>query len=98
MCAGSIGSQTVGSVGRPAAYNGLVSLMPTQSRVSMKNAFPLSWSLDHAGIFGRSVADVELQFGAIAVAPVEISAPKLPIRIGVIRDFFYENAIPEART
>ncbi len=59
MCAGAIGSQTVGSVGRPAAYNGVVSLMPTQSRVSMKNAFPLSWPLDHAGIFGRSVADVD---------------------------------------
>src|SRR5262249_1452397 len=38
MCAGAIGSQTVGSVGRPAAYNGVVSLMPTQSRVSLPTA------------------------------------------------------------
>jgi aspartyl-tRNA(Asn)/glutamyl-tRNA(Gln) amidotransferase subunit A len=99
MCAGAIGSQTVGSVGRPAAYNGLVSLMPTQSRVSMKNAFPLSWPLDHAGIFGRSVADVELQLKAIVNSPVEASsAAKRPFRIGVIRDFFYDNATPEART
>jgi len=97
MCAGAIGSQTVGSVGRPAAYNGLVSLMPTQSRVSLKNTFPLSWPLDHAGIFGRSVADVELQLQAIAKAPVDIAAAKRPIRVGVVRDFFYENATPEAR-
>jgi aspartyl-tRNA(Asn)/glutamyl-tRNA(Gln) amidotransferase subunit A len=97
MCAGAIGSQTVGSVGRPAAYNGVVSLMPTQSRVSMKNAFPLSWPLDHAGIFGRSVADVELQLKAITQSPVEKANPG-PVRIGVIRDFFYDNANPEARS
>ena len=60
MCPVSIGSQTVGSVGRPAAYNGVVSMMPTQSRVSMAGAFPLAWSLDHVGIFSRSVADIEV--------------------------------------
>jgi len=98
MCAGTIGSQTVGSVGRPAAYNGLVSLMPTQSRVSMRNVFPLSWPLDYVGIFGRTVADVELQFQAIAESPVETVAVKRPLRIGVIRDFFYNNATPETRT
>jgi aspartyl-tRNA(Asn)/glutamyl-tRNA(Gln) amidotransferase subunit A len=98
MCAGAIGSQTVGSVSRPAAYNGLVSLMPTQSRVSLKNTFPLSWPLDHAGIFGRSVADVELQFAAIDQAPAEMPAFRSPLRIGVIRDFFEENATPETRT
>jgi len=98
MCAGAIGSQTVGSVGRPAAYNGVVSLMPTQSRVSMKNVFPLSWPLDHAGIFGRSVADVALQLNAIAQSPIEKADPKRPFRIGVIRDFFYDNATPEAQT
>jgi Asp-tRNA(Asn)/Glu-tRNA(Gln) amidotransferase A subunit family amidase len=64
----------------------------------MKNVFPLSWPLDHAGIFGRSVADVELQFRTIAEAPVESRPLKLPLRIGVVRDFFEENAMPEART
>ncbi|HLQ76340.1 MAG TPA: amidase [Terriglobia bacterium] len=98
MCAGSIGSQTVGSVGRPAAYNGVVSLMPTQSTVSMKNVFPLSWPLDHVGIFGRSVADVEAQLQAIAELPIERSAAPKTVRIGVIRDFFYENATTETRT
>jgi aspartyl-tRNA(Asn)/glutamyl-tRNA(Gln) amidotransferase subunit A len=98
MCAGAIGSQTVGSVGRPAAYNGVASLVPTQSRVSMKNAFPLSWPLDHAGIFGRSVADVELQLKALVNSPIAATSAKRPIRIGVIRDFFYDNATPEART
>jgi Asp-tRNA(Asn)/Glu-tRNA(Gln) amidotransferase A subunit family amidase len=65
----------------------------------MKNAFPLSWPLDHAGIFGRSVSDVELQLKAIVNSPIEASsAAKRPVRIGVIRDFFYENATPEVRT
>jgi Asp-tRNA(Asn)/Glu-tRNA(Gln) amidotransferase A subunit family amidase len=97
MCAGAIGSQTVGSVGRPAAYNGLVSLMPTQARVSMKNVFPLSWPLDHAGIFGRSVADVKLQLDAITEIPVAVPALKRPVRIGVIRGYFYENATEETQ-
>src|SRR5215471_12491917 len=51
MCPVSIGSQTVGSVGRPGAFNGIVSLVPTQQRIDLHNAFPLAWSLDHAGAF-----------------------------------------------
>src|SRR6185295_10286960 len=57
MCPAAIGSQTVGSVGRPAAFCGIASLVPSQRRISLNNVFPLAWSLDHVGIFGRSVAD-----------------------------------------
>src|SRR5215467_4750682 len=48
MCPAAIGSQTIGSVGRPAAFCGIVSLMPSKLRISLKNVFPLAWSLDHA--------------------------------------------------
>src|SRR5947199_7534916 len=37
MCAAAIGSQTVGSVGRPASFCGIASLMPSQRRISLKN-------------------------------------------------------------
>lgn len=60
MCPAAIGSQTIGSVGRPAAFCGIASLVPPQKRISLRNVFPLAWSLDHVGIFGRSVADLEL--------------------------------------
>src|SRR6476646_3925389 len=40
MCPAAIGSQTVGSVGRPAAFCGVASLVPAQQRISLKGVFP----------------------------------------------------------
>ena len=71
MCPAAIGSQTLGSVGRPAAFNGIVSLVPTRKRISLAGVFPLAWSLDHAGMFGRRVADVEVMLDAMSEFPVE---------------------------
>ena len=42
MCPGAVGSQTLGSVGRPAAFNGVVSLVPAQKRISLAHVFPLA--------------------------------------------------------
>lgn len=57
MCTVATGSQTAGSVNRPAAYNGVVGLKPTFGRVSRFGLFPLSWSLDTAGWITRGVRD-----------------------------------------
>jgi Asp-tRNA(Asn)/Glu-tRNA(Gln) amidotransferase A subunit family amidase len=98
MCPGALGSQTLGSVGRPAAFNGVASLVPTQRRISLAHVFPLAWSLDHVGIFGRSVADLELMLDAMTEIPVEKPTVTRSFRIAVIRDFFYEKASAEARS
>jgi Asp-tRNA(Asn)/Glu-tRNA(Gln) amidotransferase A subunit family amidase len=100
MCPAAIGSQTVGSVGRPGAFNGIVSLVPQQKNISLEGVFPLAWSLDHVGLFARSVADLELMYGAM-VHTLDASPPpprRAPVRIGVLREFFYEHATPEARS
>ena len=99
MCPVSIGSQTVGSVGRPAAYNGVVSIMPTQSRVDMTGAFPLAWSLDHVGVFSRSAADVEVLLSSLSEAPLPSrSGPSHhKFRIGLASDFFFEKADIESQ-
>ena len=100
MCPVSIGSQTVGSVGRPGAYNGIVSMMPTQSRVSMSGAFPLAWSLDHVGLFSRAVADLAPLLESLSDSPMP-GHPKIQnigkFRIGIVRDFFYEKADSQSR-
>src|SRR5438876_12049958 len=98
MCPGAIGSQTLGSVGRPAAFNGIVSLVPTRERIGLQGVFPLAWSLDHVGMFGRAVADVELMLDSMTESPVQKLPARRSFRIGVVRDFFYENATPEARS
>jgi aspartyl-tRNA(Asn)/glutamyl-tRNA(Gln) amidotransferase subunit A len=53
----ALGSQTNGSVLRPAAYNGVVGLKPTYGRVSKRGVFPISWSMDHVGVLARTVED-----------------------------------------
>ena len=98
MCPVALGTQTVGSVGRPAAFCGVPSLVPTQQRISLTGVWPLAWSLDHVGMFGRSVADLEIMLDVMAESAVEKPAARDTYRIGLIRDFFYEHASPEARS
>lgn len=62
----ALGTQTGGSILRPAAYNGVVGLKPTYGRVSRRGIVPLSWTLDHAGPIVRSVEDAALVLGALA--------------------------------
>src|SRR3989304_3033382 len=57
MCPAALGSQTGGSVLRPAAYCGVVGLKPTYGRISRYGVFPLGWTLDHVGVLTRSVKD-----------------------------------------
>jgi Asp-tRNA(Asn)/Glu-tRNA(Gln) amidotransferase A subunit family amidase len=98
MCPAALGTQTVGSVGRPAAFCGVASLMPARQRVSLKNVFPLAWSLDHAGVFARSVMDLRLILDAMSESPIGPGIrPRNPVRIGFIRGFFFEHATPETR-
>ncbi|MCC2653149.1 MAG: amidase [Microvirga sp.] len=53
----TIGSDTAGSVRIPAAFNGIVGFKPTQNRVPLDGAFPLSYSLDSIGPLARTVQD-----------------------------------------
>ncbi|CAB3795968.1 amidase [Paraburkholderia fynbosensis] len=54
----AFGTQTQGSVIRPAAYCGIVGFMPTYGAIARTGVLPLAWSLDHVGLFARRVADI----------------------------------------
>ncbi len=62
----ALGTQTVGSLLRPAAYNGLTCLKATYGLVSRYGVLPAAWSLDHIGAFTRTAADTALVLEAIA--------------------------------
>ena len=63
------GTQTAGSVVRPASYCGVLGFKPTFGVVPLAGALPTSASLDTVGLFARSVDDLELTLGAVSAAP-----------------------------
>ena len=56
----SIGSQTGGSVLRPASFNGIIGFKPTFGTISRTGMSPVSYRLDHPGIYARCIEDIEL--------------------------------------
>ena len=112
MCPAALGSQTAGSVLRPAAYNGVVGLKPHHGRVSAYGVIPVSWTLDHVGVLARSVEDTAIVLHAMAGydpkdryaidAPVPDYAAAVkgavrPPHVGLVRDYFFELASEEMR-
>jgi len=53
----ALGTQTQGSVIRPAAYCGVVGFKPTYGTIARTGVLPLAWSLDNVGLFTTNVAD-----------------------------------------
>lgn len=59
LCNIALGTQTIGSITRPAAFCGAVGYKPSFDRISRAGVIPLSQSLDHIGAFTRKVAKAE---------------------------------------
>lgn len=64
----ALGTQTIGSVIRPAAYCGVVGYKPSYGSIPRTGVHPLSWSLDHVGLFAREVATIAKAYGLFAAA------------------------------
>lgn len=93
----AMGTDTAGSVRIPAALTGTVGLKTTAGRWSCEHIVPLSSSLDTPGILTRTVADAAFAYSAIeAQLGRKQSALTLDsclgLRIGVIENFFWEDA------
>jgi aspartyl-tRNA(Asn)/glutamyl-tRNA(Gln) amidotransferase subunit A len=111
MCLAAIGTQTGGSVLRPAAYNGIVGFKPQHGRLSTYGVVPVSWTLDHVGILARSVEDAAIIFEAIAgYDPKDNHSLNSPVpdcmsplenqpapRFGLVRQYFFDHADEEMR-
>jgi Asp-tRNA(Asn)/Glu-tRNA(Gln) amidotransferase A subunit family amidase len=101
MVPGAIGSQTNGSVIRPAAFCGVVGFKPTHGLIPRSGALLLSRALDHVGVFARTVVDAALLAETIVgcdaedadtrptarlpLAAMAASEPPLPPRFAFVR-------------
>lgn len=80
LCFAALGSDTGGSIRQPAAFCGVVGLMPSYGRVSTRGAIPLSWSADYLGPMTRSVVDAALMLRTIAgYDPNEVTSFDMPV-------------------
>jgi aspartyl-tRNA(Asn)/glutamyl-tRNA(Gln) amidotransferase subunit A len=66
MCLGALGSQTGGSITRPASYCGVAGCKPSYRRVSCHGVVPLAHSMDHPGPIARCVRDLAIILETIA--------------------------------
>ena len=64
----ALGTQTLGSVIRPAAFNGVVGLKPSFGAIPRTGVHPLSPSLDHVGFFAGRVDDVAYALSLLAAS------------------------------
>lgn len=100
----AVGTQTVGSVIRPAAYCGVVGYKPSYRAVPTEGVHPLAASLDHVGFFARSVEDVAIAHALfVARAPQAVASEAKwrdyfprdtsPLTLGVVRTPFWDELI-----
>ena len=86
----ALGTQTAGSVIRPAAYCGIVGYKPSYGRFSLVGAKAFSPSLDTLGIFAREVGDLRPVASAL-LDPVGEPPPQAP-RFAVCRTAHWDRA------
>lgn len=55
----ALGTQTIGSISRPASFCGVVGFKPSYERISTAGVIPLSRSLDHVGTFSNTTRDAQ---------------------------------------
>ncbi|MEX2447013.1 MAG: amidase [Dehalococcoidia bacterium] len=92
----ALGSQTVGSLIRPAAYCGVVAFKPSYGRIPTEGVVAYSPSVDHVGFFTQDVAGARLAASVLVNGWSEGPArPGLPV-LGVPEGPYLEQAEPEA--
>lgn len=98
MCAAAIGTQTGGSIVRPASYCGAAGFKPTRGAVSTQGVFPFAESLDHPGPIARRVSDLHTVFQVITrFSDNADPVAEQPPRLGRLRGFFDRRAGESAR-
>ena len=110
LCAGTLGTDTGGSIRQPASVCGIVGIKPTYGRVSRYGVIAFASSLDQVGPMTRSVRDAAILLRCIAGHdPMDSTSIPKPVpdylaaikpdlkgmKIGVPKEYFIEGTQPE---
>jgi aspartyl-tRNA(Asn)/glutamyl-tRNA(Gln) amidotransferase subunit A len=110
LCAGTLGTDTGGSIRQPASLCGVVGMKPTYGRVSRYGVIAFASSLDHPGPFGRTVEDVAALLEVVGGHdPMDATSIPQPVgqyrkackaglsgmRVGVPKEYFQAGMDPE---
>ncbi len=94
----AIGTQTGGSLQRPASYCGVIGYKPTFGLVNRAGVKQAAESLDTLGFMARTVEDAAIACAAVTnAAPVEWLLTDRPLTIGLCRTHLWESAQDETR-
>ncbi len=99
FCHVGIGTQTSGSVIRPAGYCGVVGYKPSFGRVDTDGVFPFSVSMDHMGLFTPDLETLKrvLPFFMVDWRPAK-AATEIGCRIGIPQGSYMDLATPDVLT
>ena len=101
MCIAAIGSQTGGSITRPASFCGVSGCKPTFHSISLEGCFPFTHSLDHPGPMARCVRDLAIITSHLCDHLLTTAEqwlefdPQVPPRLRLLHGLFEEYADPE---
>ena len=109
----AVGSQTNGSVIRPAAYCGVYGFKPTHGLISRHGVLKLSRTLDHVGVFARTIEDIALACeelvgfderdpdtrmrARIPFLRIAAEEPPFPPRLAFVKTPLWEKTEPDTR-
>ncbi len=91
----AFGTQTAGSVIRPASFCGVVGYKPSFDLIETGGVAPLARSLDTVGVFTRSVPDAALAVGALSGLDLMPAPDFAPTDLALLRTPFWDRALPE---
>ena len=102
ICPLALGTQTIGSINRPAAYCGVVGYKPSYDRISRDGVIPLAPSLDHVGVFAPDVAGIVTAAPHIIAdwddTPPQFERPTLGIPTGPYLDYVFPEGMANFQT